>query len=96
MTTISTAHLTSGDEPPKIIFAGDTWYDVMDETEFYHMMTKDPKWEHGQTFMADVLLDSSDVPQWKVEEHDITYTNTHLRVWSNVVYVLALRDSTWA
>lgn len=96
MTRINTAHLTHADGAPKRVYVRDAWYDTMTEDEFYHMMTKDPTWEHGLTFMGDVTVDTSDVPQWKVEEHDIRYTNAHHKVWSTVVYVLARRSHTWA
>jgi len=96
MTRINTAHLTHANGAPKRIYAGDAWYDVMDEDEFYDMMTQDPEWEHGLTFMGDVKADTSDVPQWKVEAHDIGRTKLAHRKWSKVVYVRARRADTWA
>jgi len=61
-------------EPPTHIEVGADIEEVISEDEFYQMMTKEPSWTHYRTFMNDVLVDSSDVPQWKIEEHDITHT----------------------
>lgn len=81
--------------PPTHMEVGADIVEVTSEVEFYFMMLKDPTWEHGLTFMADVLVDTSDVPQWKVEEHDITYTTVGRYKVQRTWYVLALRNDTW-
>jgi len=89
---------TNYETPPTHIEVGSRQSDikeVISEDEFYQMMTKDPSWEHGMTFMNDVMVDSSDVPQWKIEEHDITYTKVAHHKTQRVYYVLAWRDATW-
>lgn len=82
--------------PPTHIEVGADIEEVISEDEFYHMMLKDPTWWHEFTFMGDVLVDTSDVPQWKVEEHDITYTRVAHHKTRRTWYVLARRSHTWA
>ena len=87
---------TQHDTPPTHVEVRGDIEEVITDSMFYHMMNRDPLWTHSNTFMGDVTWDTSEVPQWKVEEHDIRYTTVAHHTTRRTLYVLTWRDHTWA